>query len=169
MNDLHDIAREQARNFGLDEVLVLAVCEQESGWNPWVSRYEPEFFNRYLDNSTVHLVVQAHCRKVPYPVSFETELRERAFSRGLMQVMGQVARERGFADPLPQLHDPAANLMVGCRHLKKCLDGAGGDIRRALLRWNGGGDPQYPDKVLARMVHYANPDTSDPGVGGGDR
>lgn len=154
MTELEQLARDKAKAAHLNEALVCAICEHESKWNPWLSRYEPGFFARYLDNSTMHLVAQQFAWRADYPVSFETELRERSFSRGLMQVMGQVARERGFTGPLPQLHDPAINLEIGCKQLALCLARMDGDVRRALLRWNGGGDPNYPDKVLALVDKY---------------
>lgn len=154
--ELIALARDLAATWELDPALVCAMVEQESAWDPWLSRYEHGFFNRYLDNSHLHLEVRAFVRAVPYTVSFDTELRERAFSRGLLQVVGQVARERGFKEPLPRLHDPEQGLAVGCAHLKWCLDRTGGDVRRALLRYNGGGDSQYPDKVLGRVAAYAS-------------
>jgi soluble lytic murein transglycosylase-like protein len=72
-----------------------------------------------------------------------------------MQVMGQVAREVGF-DPLflSTLCDPEQGLAVGCKVLCKKFDAMGGDTTRALLAWNGGGNPAYPAQVLARKQHY---------------
>ena len=154
MNALHEIAKDVAQTFELEPALVCGIVEQESGWNTWLSRYEPGFFTRYVDNSRIHLAARDFARAAPYTLSFETELRERAFSRGLLQVMGQTARESGFTDPLPQLHDPETGLTVGCKYLSRLIKGRAGDIRRALLLYNGGGDPQYPDKVFARMKKY---------------
>ena len=152
--EMVQLARTAAATEGLDPALVLAVVAQESGGNPWLSRYEPGFFARYIDKSAIHIVVQEFCRKAPYTVSFETELRERATSRGLMQILGQVAREQGFLEPIPKLHDAPTGLQWGCKFLRKCLDRNNGDTRRALLRWNGGSDPLYPDKVFNRMEQY---------------
>jgi soluble lytic murein transglycosylase-like protein len=136
---LYAVARSAALNAGLDPVLVQAVIEHESSWNPWAARYEPGFYNTY----TSHMKVT------------DTEKTLRATSFGLMQVMGQVAREKGFDDKfLTALLDPLNSVTYGCRKLKDCLDRENGDIRGALLRYNGGGDPHYPDMVLPLMDHY---------------
>src|SRR5712692_9451618 len=84
-----------------------------------------------------------------------TEAAARALSWGLMQVMGQVAREAGFAGAsLAELCDPAAGLEVGCRVLAHKLAAAEGNVTRALLLWNGGGNPAYPQQVLDRAKKY---------------
>jgi soluble lytic murein transglycosylase-like protein len=127
--------------------LVCAVIEQESAWDPWALRYEPGFYKRYIEP------------QIARGAGFtSTEARARAFSWGLMQVMGQVAREHGFSGrSLAQLCDPAAGLAVGCRVLAAKLAAAEGNVTRALLLWNGGGHRDYPDEVLARTAHYAAP------------
>ena len=132
------LARRAAAQHDLDQALVCAVVEQESCWNPWSMRYEPGFYDKYVP------------KNLP-----ATEARARAFSWGLMQVMGQVAREHGFTGKfLTELCQPAAGLEVGCRVLKSKLDKAAGDLPKALLLWNGGGRPAYADEVLARMPKY---------------
>src|SRR5712692_5955899 len=68
----------------LDPALVCAVVEQESAWNPWAIRYEPLFFAKYVASLYTNNKVSA------------SEAYARGFSWGLMQVMGQVARETGF-------------------------------------------------------------------------
>lgn len=154
VSDLEQLTREIAAQHHLDEILMCAMVAQESGWNPWLSRYEPAFFVRYVDKSSTHLEVREFCRSAPFTVSFDTELRERAFSRGLLQLIGQTAREQGFEGPLPRLHDPRENLDLGCRFFKKLMDRAAGDVDKALLRWNGGDDPHYPSRVKGRMRDY---------------
>jgi hypothetical protein len=99
-----------------------------------------------------------------------------------MQVMGQVAREHGFAPAehpfLSELCDPEQGIDVGCRVLSAKLALAANDLprnaprpaaqpsggvtpstpellTRALLLWNGGGNPSYPAQVLARLPRYA--------------
>jgi len=153
--DLVTLARDIATQHGLDPALVCGMVLVESDWKPWASRYESAFFARYLDNSRVHLEVREFLRNAPFHATFETELRERAFSRGLLQIMGQVARERGFKGLLPRLHDPEVGLEYGCRHLKWMLGRAEGITRIALLKYNGGGDPSYPNKVLLASEKYA--------------
>jgi soluble lytic murein transglycosylase-like protein len=131
-------ARAAAVRHKLDAVLVCAVCEQESSWNPWAIRYEQAFRIRYV----APLGLQA------------TEEIARSISWGLMQVMGEVARESGYSGPLPELCDPATGLELGCRVLAKKLAEAAGNPAKALQLWNGGGNPEYAAQVLARQNNY---------------
>lgn len=131
----------QARLYGIDPALACAVVEQESGWDVWATRYEPAFFLRYVSHQ-VNLS--------------DTERQTRSTSWGLFQTMGQVARERGFKQKwLVSLCDPDFGIPVGCEFLKHCLDSEGGDVTKALLRWNGGSNTLYADQVIARMPKYA--------------
>ncbi len=138
--DIVIMAKRIAVQAGLDPALVCAICEQESDWDPNAIRYEPGFYNRYI---------------VPLKLTSKTEERARAFSWGLMQVMGQVARENGFAGIyLSELCEPETGIRVGCTVLQDKLKRAGGDLRKGLLFWNGGGRPAYPDEVMGRMEKY---------------
>ena len=137
------LARDAAVARSLDAALVCAVIEQESGWNPWAMRYEPAFFARYVAPLYTNNRISA------------SEAYARGFSWGLMQVMGQVARENGFSsDFLSALCDPEQGLALGCLVLQKKLAAAGGDVTRALLGWNGGANPSYAAAVLARKGRY---------------
>src|SRR5258707_9615599 len=96
------LARKAATVQSLDPALVCAVVEQESAWNPWAMRYEPAFFSKYVASLYTNNKIAA------------TEAYSRGFSWGLMQVMGQVAREAGFdALFLSALCDPEQGLAVG--------------------------------------------------------
>jgi soluble lytic murein transglycosylase-like protein len=139
------IAVETAHAHDLDPSLVCAVIEQESGWNPWAMRYEPAFFAKYVASLYTNNKVSA------------SEAYARGFSWGLMQVMGQVARENGFSDRfLSGLCDPNFGIEYGCRVLRKKLDLAKGDTLQGLLAWNGGGNPNYAVEVLDRRGAYAS-------------
>ena len=140
---LATLAQQIAAAHALPPELVCAVCEQESDWDTWATRYEPGFLSRYVaplfTNNKID-ATEAHCR---------------AMSWGRMQVMGQTAREHGFHGRfLSALCDPEAGLSVGCAVLSRKL-AAAGDVRSALLLWNGGGDPDYAAQVMNRMPHYA--------------
>ena len=142
-SQLLTLARHAAETRALDPGLVCAVIEQESAWNPWAMRYEPAFFSKYVAPLYTNNKITA------------TEAYARGFSWGLMQVMGQVARESGFdAQFLSSLCDPEQALAVGCKVLRKKFDAASGDTTRALLAWNGGANALYPAQVLARRAHY---------------
>jgi len=155
--DLLALARSTAAKHELDPALICAVVEQESSWDPHAIRYEPAFRARYVA-----------------PLGLPpTEEIARSISWGLMQVMGQLAREHGFAGKfLSSLCDPAAGLDIGCRILAVKLAFRSGsascggnvnegsfpssvdDIARALMLWNGGANPQYASQVLARVQGY---------------
>lgn len=138
-DSLVQLAKQTATKYGLDPALVCAVVEQESSWNPWASRFEPRFLARYVE---------------PLGLKDITESQERAFSYGLMQLMGEVSRELGWKGPILQLTDPAVNLVLGCQHLVNKLKAASGDVTKGLLLWNGGSAPDYPAQVLARADKY---------------
>lgn len=135
------LAKERATMAGVDPVLCCAVVEQESypPWNQWCSRYEPGFFTKYIEKMT---------NLTP------TEARNRATSWGLMQLMGETAREEGYTTYLEQLIDPQIGLDRGLIHLKRMLVKANGDVHAALQFWNGGSNPNYASEVMARMPRY---------------
>jgi soluble lytic murein transglycosylase-like protein len=142
-SQLVTLARKAAAGQSLDPALVCSVVEQESAWNPWAMRYEPAFFTKYVASLYTNNKVTA------------SEAYARGFSWGLMQVMGQVAREAGFdALFLSALCDPEQGLSVGCKILRKKFDTMAGDTTRALLAWNGGANALYAAQVFARRAHY---------------
>ncbi len=139
------LARQIAGEHSLEPALVCAVIEQESAWNPWAVRYEPGFLSRYVAPLYTAGKLSA------------TEAYTRAMSWGLMQVMGQVAREFGFKEAsLSELCDPAVGIEFGCRVLRARLAKAKGDVPAALLAWNGGADINYAAEVLARKRNYSS-------------
>ena len=79
-SDLIAMARVTAARFSLNAALVCAVIEEESSWNTYAIRFEPLFRERYVRDLKLS----------------PTEDMARSTSWGLMQVMGQVAREHGF-------------------------------------------------------------------------
>ena len=127
------LARRIAVAHRLEPALVCAIIEQESDWDPWAVRYEPRFLSRYIAPLYTAGKLSA------------TEAYTRSMSWGLMQVMGQTARESGFdGASLVELCDPAVGVDFGCRIFATRLTRAGGDVATALLAWNGGGNANYP-------------------------
>jgi soluble lytic murein transglycosylase-like protein len=137
--ELVALARTIAERHGVDETLVCAVVEQESAWDTHAIRYEPGFRAHYVA-----------------PLGLPpTEEIARSISWGLMQVMGQVAREHGFTGKfLSALSDPNVGIAIGCAVLAAKISAAENDIWRALELWNGGGNPDYPAQVIARVALY---------------
>ena len=136
--NLLELAKSAAQKMQLDPALVCAVVEQESEWNTWAIRVELEFYKKYVQ---------------PMNLS-DTEEYARSFSWGLMQIMGETAREFGYKGRfLSGLCDPATGLQYGCLKLRRCLYKHSGAFD-ALLAYNGGGNTDYPTQVIARMKTY---------------
>ena len=133
------LARAIASQHAFDPALVCAIIEQESSWDTHAIRYEPAFRSRYVS-----------------PLGLPpTEEIVRSISWGLMQVMGQSAREHGFAGKfLSALCDPPSGITAGCSVFTAKMSQASGDIQRALALWNGGSNPTYATEVLARLANY---------------
>jgi len=77
-----------------------------------------------------------------------------ADARGYMQVMPFWTRLIG--SPGHNLFHLRTNLRYGCVILRHYIDREGGDLYRALGRYNGSlGKPEYPGAVLAAMQRYS--------------
>ena len=88
-------------------------------------------------------------------IAVESTFKERAVSRcgarGLMQVMpGSHSRKMGQIGGSHQLFDPAKNIHIGSRILVNYLDDHDGNLRRALLSYNGslGSRSSFPERVM---------------------
>jgi len=170
MNLPPDIAAAVARAssaHGLPSALVEGVVLVESGGDPWAERMEPDYgylwdvlANRPYRVRPEHRSMDRAPAGFPAPrgVSAHTEWIGQQTSRGLLQVMGAVAREQGFQGKfLSRLCEPETGLDHGCRLLA-------GLKRRYLARYgwagvlrgyNGGSgavvtvtNPEYPAKIL---------------------
>jgi len=94
-----------------------------------------------LDADLVAAVVEAESGGNPTAVS-------RAHAYGLMQVRIPTARDMAGRDvTIEELFDPAKNLDLGCRYLKRMLGRYKGDVRLALMAYNAG--PGKVDQWLA--------------------
>lgn len=88
-------------------------------------------------------------------IAVESTFKERAVSRvgarGLMQVMpGSHSRKIREIGGTHALFDPAKNIHTGSRILATYLDNHSGNLRQALLSYNGslGTRSSFPDKVM---------------------
>lgn len=101
-----------ARSHGLPVRLVTAVVEVESGGDACAFRYEPGFYERYINGNPKIRAVR--------PCSLATERQAQATSWGLMQVMGATARGLGYPGAfLSELTRPEMGLEYGCKLLAK--------------------------------------------------
>jgi hypothetical protein len=72
-------------------------------------------------------------------------------SYGDYQVMYPVAVELGFTGTPEQLADPATNRQYFEKKFLRDWQSAGGNLQKTLLRYNGGGNPEYPMKVMRNL------------------
>jgi len=129
----------------LDPYLVAAVIMQESSGQQYAQRVERGFWRRYGEGILRWVTSTAS----PYDDEWARYPDIYCSSYGLMQIMLQTAAEAGFHFRFPgELFDPDRNIEIGCAILSRHRNAVGGDIRKMLLRYNGGGDPTYPDRVL---------------------
>ena len=138
------MAQAAAAAHKLPPEVVCAIAERESTWNPWSIRYEPAFFNKYV----IPLYTKALSNPKPEDQMSITEAKARSFSWGLMQLMGEDARELGFTGDLASLCDPETGLEYGCVAFARKLAVNGGDVGRALEAYNGGANPNYAAEVM---------------------
>jgi soluble lytic murein transglycosylase-like protein len=157
VNPLIAKAKAAAVANGLDPVLVCAVIEQESEWEPFAIRSESEsgFAQRY--GAEYAEIVKKSANKYDDKwFKFEDIFYA---SYGLMQTMYPcvIETQPALAARLKfptQLCDPDIGLEAGCKMLAMKRDKAKGDIEKTLSYWNGGANKNYPSEVLARMVRY---------------
>ena len=145
---MNDLIPHYADRFELPAWLIAAVVQVESGGNAWAIRYERNFFQVYILSLDVAPIK---------PCSLYTEKHARATSWGLMQVMGQVARERGFSRPfLSELCQPELGLEYGCRqlaHLRGRFKVS--DSWEPVIRAYNGGHPRADNLDYVRKVMAA--------------
>ncbi len=138
-----------APDCGVNPRLVLGVIKTESSFRVNAYRYEEGFYKKYISGKSLD--------ELPgkYPkgeISESSEKILRSSSMGLMQVMGQTARELGYEDNLTELiKNPEVNITLGCKLLSKLLKKKNGIVRDALLAYNGGSNLKYPDTVFRNM------------------
>lgn len=145
----HDLVHTLALEYSLPKAIILAQVWTESTGNPWATRYDSGW--RYFWKNGPLWDKQKSVdtnRRIALNLLGSTEFHLQSTSMGLLQVMGAVARERGLKEDLPRLYDPEVGIRYGCIHLSIFLRSEGGDIRRALDRYNG--SLSYADKVLVR-------------------
>ncbi|MEW6265319.1 MAG: transglycosylase SLT domain-containing protein [Thermodesulfobacteriota bacterium] len=118
---------------GLDPGLTAAVVLAESAAQPAAVRFEAHYRWLFKPESVK-----------PDICSIETEVMLQKISFGLMQIMGAVARERGFQGWLTELCRPEQGLEYGCRHLAWLLDRFS-PIEAAVSAYNQGFPRRGPD------------------------
>jgi len=120
----------------------LAICE--SSLDQYAIRVERGFWKRYKAG-IMRFVNRSESKRdnfwAKYPDIY-------ASSYGLCQIMVQTALEAGWTmKRFPtELFDPEENVTLAAKILARHIRRYG--LEKALLRYNGGGDPSYPSRVL---------------------
>lgn len=143
-DELIALAQKKAAEHGLSPKIFCGLVERETQWNAWKIRYEPGFYEEYVQK-----MVNAGA------IHDETEAHGRAISWGLGQVMGETAREMGFTGDFAQLCEPETGLEYTARILRHDIDRASANVTAALQRYNGGKNPNYAAEVLQLSQKYA--------------
>ena len=113
--------------------LVLAIIMQESKGHPFASRYEPDFY-KWLSARITGPEIAPFVKLQ----SKLTEMTSRSTSYGLMQIMGQTARECGFVGTfLPELTDIEVNIYYGLVYLER-LANRYTDLNDIIAAYNAG-------------------------------
>lgn len=147
--ELQKLAIRNASRFELEPNLVLGLVDVESSWNPKAYWYETGYFSAYVESAEMFTQYDA------------TEQRKIATSWGLMQMMGGtylsmmgVFGKITYNDLRILMEDPEMQLAQGCKYLRWCFDAEADNTIKALLRYNGGGDKNYPLKVMAQAYQH---------------
>ena len=138
--------------YAISPSLFAGLVLTESSGNPWAIRVERGFWRRYYDGVKANVLrsrSKYDDKWIKYP-----DLA--SCSYGLCQIMLPVAWENGFVAQFPtELLDPRINIELGSKILAKHIKRTG-SIHKGLLRYNGGGNPEYPQRVLENATQVAN-------------
>jgi hypothetical protein len=140
-----------ADSFALPPALLAGIIQEESRFEPWAARVEPHYKRKAIVQSGARNWSKRY-RNLP---TYETELDDRSRSFGLMQVMGQLAREQGFASRyLSEMHLPMNAVTHGAKRLRELLDRYRGDTLSAISAYNQGNNRKRGETfVNARYVY----------------
>ena len=143
--------------------LVMAIIAQESKGNPFAIRYEPSYFFWLTNRLTKAAFKDLPGTKLGI-CSKDTEMKLRACSFGLMQVLGQTARENGFDGIyITELCDVETSIRIGLNYLSKLCNKYEHETH-AVAAYNAGSvklgaggtimNQEYIDKVMAHKTQF---------------
>jgi len=138
--EIRSIIDKVAAQYGINPDLVAAFVLTESSGDPKAYRYEPAFYQRYI---------------IPLNLP-EDEGKGRAASYGLMQIMGEVARELGFTGAFDELYDPEIGLNYGVKHLHSFISryvSSDNSLNPAIAAYNAGSPRKNPDGTFVNQQY----------------
>lgn len=142
----------------IDPSLLAALLITESEGKTFAARFEPAFHRKYIKPRDKAFLKGHWPQWTSDPDGELKERLDRSTSWGLGQIMGQTARENGFAgNYLCHLCDPVVNIEMTASILAKCYAKAAlvdseDIVRRAFLYYNGGADKDYPNRVFKNLA-----------------
>lgn len=142
-------AAEVALEIGVDPALAQAIVLVESAGQPSACRYEPKWQTFFR--------IEAFAKELRQ--SFDTEKVQQATSWGAMQVMGTVARERGFQSYLPRLTNERIGIYFGCKHLFWLMKRYGGHELEIISAYNAGSPRRNTDGTFLNQFYVTKVQT----------
>lgn len=169
---IHDVLTQAATRHQLAPGVVIGIATEEMlNGSPWSFRPEPHYiwlwdvrlrrpFRRLSSIEVASKYPPSDFPSLTPEVGTRHEWWGQQVSWGPMQVMGAVARERGFLGPfLSELCEPEVGAEYGCRHLAAYVRQSQGNVAKAVAMFNGGpggwagaGPQAYARRVLARVT-----------------
>ena len=154
------IRSECKRRANFDPLLIAAIVQTESNYDPYALRFE---INSPYSVDAENMAKKMGC-------SVQTEAQAQKFSYGLGQIMLSTARGFGFKEPAGRLFDPVTNIFWLCEvWLKMCMKYA--DRNDQIAAYNAGSprkkadgtyiNQEYVSKVLKAI---ASPQKSSPAM-----
>lgn len=153
--DIPEIVHHYSELNGVKPEVVAAIIFQESKGNPIAYKPEKGFTHLYLDPKTKEELGGFWPSPVP---DEEGERWARGASWGLMQIMGQTARETGLKSQyLTALMIPDINIAIGTTYFKRLLNKQKGfppdeAYFRALTAYNAGNPNSERGKKYAATI-----------------
>ena len=131
--------------YTIEELANAIAMVESSGGKDIGPRYEPGFERRY--GSRYAQMFPDYWPKMTQQYSPE----QLYASYGKHQLMLPVAVELGYRGTPEGLADEAVNRQFFEKKFMRDWKGSGGDLEQALLRYNGGGNPNYPNRVMRHL------------------
>ena len=113
----------------------------------WQGRIRAEAVKQGVDPALALAVAHQESEFNPHAVG------DHGHSLGVFQLQPGAAKDMGI-DP-QRRGEPELTIAGGVGYLKRQLDAHGGDVRKGLTRYNGGGDPHYYEHVMGHYALYA--------------
>ncbi len=109
LNSINTLITQYGLLFSIPTTWMQAIITQESQFNTYAIRYEPNYRYTYKPE---------YYAKASALVSLNTEMMTQKMSWGLAQIMGGLAREQGHNGLMGELLDPETNIKHLCIRIK---------------------------------------------------